>query len=92
MAETRFPEYVTDGYHIYLWHEEYEKLFTEGKLRGCEPPELPKVHKLTQRERTKLEEARKKALKEAEAAVRLFKNTAPADLETLFGSEPQDES
>lgn len=92
MAETttRFPDYVTDGHHIYLWNDEYEQMLLDGKLKECGPPEVPKKKVLSAREKTKLEEIRKKALRDAEEAVRLYKNAAPSS-EELFGSEPRDE-
>lgn len=89
MAEstTRFPEYVTDGHHIYLWHPEYERMLEDGRLRPSDPPEPPKVKKLTPREKTKLDALRKKALQDAENAVRLLSKGT----EDLFGAEPKEE-
>lgn len=90
-TQAKYPDYVTDGHHIYLWNDEFEPLFSQGKLRESEPPEPPKVQTLTPRERTKLEETRRKALSEAEAAVKLF--SAPIagtkSLEDVFGAEPK---
>lgn len=93
MAEvtTRFPAYVTDGFHIYVWHEEYERLLKEGKLQPSDPPPPPKVKKISPREKTKLEAIRKQALAEAERAVDLLKHTTTPDLEDVFGSPPKDE-
>lgn len=90
MAE-QFPQYVTDGHHIYLWHEEYEPLLKDGRLRASEPPPPRKARPLSARERTKLEAQRRKALQDAEAAVQLFRHTTPADLEDVFGAPPKDE-
>lgn len=91
MATERFPEYVTDGHHIYLWNEEYEPLLKDGRLRPSDPPPPRTAKKLSPREKTKLEAQRRKALADAEAAVKLFKNTAPADLTDVFGAPPKDE-
>lgn len=95
MAETqvtKFPDYVTDGSHIYLWHPEYESLLADGRLRPSGPPEPPKVKKISQRELTKLEAIRAKALKDAEDQVRLLQaaSTSGQDLSTLFGDAPQE--
>lgn len=98
MAETttRFPDYVTDGHHIYLWNDEYEVMLADGRLRPSDPPVIPKIPKLNLREKTKLEATRKKALKEAEDAVRLLKaGVLPAAVEEdttldLFGSPPHE--
>lgn len=72
-VETKYPPYVTDGNHIYLWHPEYERLFNEGKLKASEPPVIQKNKPMSARQKTKLEEARKKALADAERAVLLLK-------------------
>jgi len=96
---TRFPEYVTDGHHIYVWIEEYEDMFEAGKLRACEAPVPPKVKVLSAKEKRDLEKTRQTALRDAEAAVRMLKAGAMAtasapttpDTEDLFGSPPKDE-
>lgn len=93
MAEeqvTKFPEYVTDGSHIYLWHPEYEGMLRDGRLRASDPPKPQVVKKLNQREQTKVEALRKKALEEAENAVKILTAQAPkSDTTNLFGAEPQ---
>ncbi len=91
-TQTKYPDYVTDGFHIYLWNDEFEPLLTQGKLKESEPPAPPKITAMSPRERTKLEERRKKALEEAEAAVALFKApiAGTKSLEDVFGSEPKD--
>lgn len=89
MAEA-FPEYVTDGSHIYLWHPEYESLLATGKLQPSGPPPPRKVMALTPKQKAKLEEARKRALREAEAAVALFKGAGDTlASEDIFGAEPK---
>lgn len=85
-----FPQYVTDGSHIYIWNEEFESLFEQGKLRPSPPPEVPKVKKLSPKEKVKMEAMRKKAIADAEAALKLFR---AGDLEVstddVFGAEPK---
>lgn len=94
--ERQFPKYVTDGFHTYVWHEEYVKLLDEGKLKPAEAPTPKKADHMTERQRTKLEAARKKALHDAEQAVALFKApvvapVAQAKFEDVFGAEPRSE-
>src|ERR1041385_3915903 len=93
--ERQFPQYVTDGFHIYLWNEEYIKLLDDGKLKPSDPPQPKKVDKMTARQRTKLEAARKKALEDAKQAVALFEApVAPVTqnkFEDVFGAEPRSE-
>lgn len=93
MADVQPPKYVTDGKHIYLWHEEYAQMLEQGKLKESPPPTPKEAGKnMTHRQHAKLEEARKKALKEAEEAVALFKAPiAPAKLEDVFGAPPKEE-
>lgn len=78
MADTQFPEYVTDGHHIYLWNDEYEALLADGRLKASGPPEPPKPRPLTPGQKAQLERLRKKALKDAEDAIKLF-GAAPKD-------------
>jgi len=78
MAVIQPPPYVTDGKHIYIWNDEYEALLADGRLRPSDPPPPPKVKPMTPREKQKLEAARKRALKDAETAIK------------LFGAEPKD--
>lgn len=93
---TTNPAYVTDGSHVYLWHDEFSDLLKKGKLQPCEAPVRPKQKPLTAKQQAKLEEARKKALQAAEEAVALYKNTTAApvvhdidDPDILFGAPPQ---
>ena len=91
-ALSQFPDYVTDGHHIYLWHPEYESMLGDGRLRPSGPPELPKVRKLNQRELTKVEALRQKALKDAQDTVKLLEaaKASGQDLTELFGEPPKD--
>jgi hypothetical protein len=86
---TKFPDYVTDGHHIYPWNDELDTLLATGKLQPCAAPVPKAVKELTPKEKAKLEDLRKKALQQAEEAVKLFKNAAPSS-EELFGSPPND--
>lgn len=89
-APTRYPEYVTDGSHIYLWHEEFEPLFTSGRLRASDPPVRPLVKTLSQREKTKIDAIRRKAIADAENTLKAFQSVDPSkNLEDLFGTPPQ---
>ncbi len=78
---TRYPAYVTDGAHVYLWNDHYAPLLEDGRLRESEPPEKPKEVKLSQREQTQIELLRKQALKDAENAVRIL--SAKTTLNTM---------
>ncbi len=97
MTETQtptpqYPPYVTDGSHIYIWNDEYARLLEQGKLKASPPPQPKAQKQLSQRQQTKLEEMRKKALHDAQQAVELFKAPiAPAKLEDVFGAPPTDE-
>lgn len=87
----KFPEYVTDGNHIYLWNEHYEQMLRDGRLKPSEPPEPRAAKKMNLREKTKLEGLRKKALQDAENAVKLLQAAGEGvNTETLFGAEPKD--
>ncbi len=90
---TAYPEYVTDGHHIYLWHEEYASMFEQGKLKACEAP-LPVVAPvLTKEEEQQVEDMRQKALKDAELAIKVYgkkkADMPPAadKMEEIFGKE-----
>ncbi len=90
-AQTEFPRYVTDGSHIYLWHPEYAQMLQDGRLRPSDPPP-PRVAKPpTPREKAKLDAMRKKALKDAEDAVKLLQSAVASGVDTteLFGAEPK---
>jgi uncharacterized membrane-anchored protein len=95
MAEgqtVKYPAYVTDGFHTYPWNDALSILLDQGKLKEAPAPAPKKEKLLSARARTKLEEQRKQALKDAERAVELFKAPiAPAKLEDVFGSPPRDE-
>lgn len=89
---TRYPEYVTDGSHIYVWHEEYESLLNQGKLKASPPPSPKVLKQMTPRQQTKLEAARRKALQDAETAVELLKvPVTQTKLEDVFGAPPKEE-
>lgn len=89
-AENKRPDYVTDGFHIYVWHEEFEDLYKAGKLKDSDPPAPPKFKELSPKEKVKLEEKRKKALKDAQDAVELFSNPASkTSTDDMFGAPPK---
>lgn len=93
MAEaqvTRYPEYVTDGSHIYLWNDEYAAMLADGRLKESGPPAPPVAKEPSAREKTKIEQLRKKALEDAQNAVKVL-SASGSDLGSLFGAEPKDE-
>ena len=87
-----YPEYVTDGSHIYLWHEEYASMLEQGKLKACDPPPPVVKATLTTEEKEEIEKIRKKALHDAELAIKMYGPAAQANtkMEEIFGSPPQD--
>lgn len=86
--ETKYPKYVTDGFHIYLWNDEFASMLGDGRLKPAEAPPTPKAKALSPREKTKIEEMRKKALQDAENTVKVLKQDV--DLDEIFGAPPKD--
>jgi hypothetical protein len=94
MAST-YPEYVTDGHHVYLWHEEYASMFEQGKLKACDAPAPVVESVLTKEEQQEVEALRQKALKDAELAIKMYGKPASVKvvkddatkMEEIFGKE-----
>lgn len=72
VAASKFPAFVTDGHHIYIWNDEYEPLLKDGRLKESDPPPPRAEKKLSSREVQELATLRQKAIDDAEKALKLF--------------------
>ena len=70
MSDSKYPEYVTDGHHIYIWNNEFAGLFEDGKLKESGPPVVRKTKKQIAEEQ--LQALRDKAAAQADKALKDF--------------------